>query len=247
MEKFEIDIPDEFEIKNQISIILDKGLQRQESFYSYIKNMYKNIGVRNLFHDLSEMIFIAVLVISILGFLYVRTYAIDVNKIEEIYAMIFTVSPLYYLVTNLFSFINLKENNTYEVEMVCKYNVFQLASLRMLVFSVISVFINILFVASLYKHIDILRGIMISITSVFLFSSILLYGVVKVKSKYMRYVVIIGWIFINVLFVNIDLNGYTNILQNVPIVIYGLILVISMYSYIKNIQILSRYKKIAIN
>lgn len=247
MDKFEIDIPDEFEIKNQINIILDKGIQKQESFYSYIKNMYKSIGVRNLFHDLSEMIFIAVLVISILGFLYVRTYAIDVNKIEEIYAMIFTVSPLYYLVTNLFSFINLKENNTYEVEMVCKYNVFQLASLRMLVFSVISVFINILFVASLYKHIDILRGIMISITSVFLFSSILLYGVVKVKSKYMRYVVIIGWIFANVLFVNIDLNGYTNILKNVPIVIYGLILVISMYSYIKNIQILSRYKKIAIN
>ncbi len=247
MDKFEIDIPDEFEIKNQINIILDKGLQKQESFYSYIKKMYKSIGVKNLFHDSSEMIFIAVLVISILGFLYVRTYAIDVNKIEEIYAMIFTVSPLYYLVTNLFSFINLKENNTYEVEMVCKYNVFQLASLRMLVFSVISVFINILFVASLYKHIDILRGIMISITSVFLFSSILLYGVVKVKSKYMRYVVIIGWIFANVLFVNIDLNGYTNILKNVPIVIYGLILVISMYSYIKNIQILSRYKKIAIN
>lgn len=247
MNKFEIDIPDEFEIKNQINIILDKGIQKQESFYSYIKNMYKSIGVKNLFHDLSEMIFIAVLVISILGFLYLRTYAIDVNKIEEIYAMIFTVSPLYYLVTNVFSFINLKENNTYEVEMACKYNVFQLASLRMLVFSIISVFINILFVASLYKHIDILRGIMISITSVFLFSSILLYGVVKVKSKYMRYVVIIGWIFINVLFINIDLNGYTNILQNVPIVIYGLILVISMYSYIKNIQILSRYKKIIIN
>lgn len=244
MDKFKIDMPDEFEIKSQINIILDKGLKEQESFYLYIKNMYKSIGIKNLFHDRSELFFIAILVISILGYFSIKISPHSTNEIEKIYVLIFTVSPIYYLATNIFSFINLKENKTYEVEMVCKYNLYQLASLRMLVFSVISVLINIGFVASLYKYIDVLRGIMISITSVFLFSSILLYLLVKVKHKYIRYMVIVGWILVNVLFINLSLSNYSNILQSIPIYIYAVVLVIAIYSYIKNIQILSRYKKV---
>ncbi|MBO3445581.1 hypothetical protein [Clostridium sp. CCUG 7971] len=249
MDKFKVDMPDEFEIKSQINTILDKGLKKQESFYLYIKNMYKSIGIKNLFHDKSELIFIAIVVISILTYLSMRIYpeAINlesVNKTEEIYVLIFTVSPLYYLATNIFSFINLKENKTYEVEMVCKYNVYQLASLRMLVFSVIAVIINTIFVSSLYEYIDVLRGIMISITSVFLFSSILLYSLVKIKSKYIRYMVIAGWILVNVLLVSLSLSNYANLLQNIPILVYVAILTLAIYSYIKNIQILSRYKKV---
>lgn len=49
MGKFDIDMPDDLEIKNQINLILDKGLEKEEHFCSYIKNMYKQIGLEIYF------------------------------------------------------------------------------------------------------------------------------------------------------------------------------------------------------
>ena len=61
MDKFDIDMPDDLEIKKQVNLILDKGLENKKSFYLYMKEMYKNIGFKNLFHDKAELIFIGVL------------------------------------------------------------------------------------------------------------------------------------------------------------------------------------------
>lgn len=125
MDKFDIDMPDDLEIQSQISLILDKGLKKEEHFYSYIKNMYKKIGFRNLFHDKAELIFIGVLLLSILLFGILGIKRSSMISKERIYIFIFIISPLYYLITNIFSFMNMKENNTYEIEMVCKYNLYQ--------------------------------------------------------------------------------------------------------------------------
>ena len=125
MDRFNIDIPNDFEIKNEINFILDSGLENKVSFYSYIKDMYQKIGFKNLFHDVSELVFVGVLVISILAFSTILGVRNQFITKEKIYTFIFVISPLFYLSTNLFSFINMKENNTYETEMVCKYNLYQ--------------------------------------------------------------------------------------------------------------------------
>lgn len=244
MDKFNIDMPDDLEIKNQINLILDKGLEKEEHFYSYIKNMYKQIGFKNLFHDKAELIFIGVLLLSILllGILGIKRNTMMSKEI--IYTFIFIISPLYYLITNIFSFMNMKENNTYEIEMVCKYNLYQVSALRMLVFSVISIFLSVIFILGLYNKIDILRGIMISITSIFLFSSLLLYSMVKLKSKIGRYLVIGFWIIGNLILLRLSFNQYFEFLQTMPMVVYVLVAVTSLFIYMKNIQILSNYKKV---
>lgn len=246
MGNFNIDIPDEFEIKHQINVILEQGLHEKQSFYSYIKDMYKNIGIRNLFHDLSELIFIGVLIVALLAFGVISINRDSGIMIEKIYTFIFIISPLFYLVTNLFSFINIKENNTYEMEMVCKYNLYQVSSLRMLVFSVISILINSVVLIGLYNQIDLLRGIMISITSVFLFSSILLYAIVKSNSPVTRYIVIGGWILINGIFIRMSINQYSMVLQNIPIVVYLGVSLVCIHAYVSHIKILSKYKKVVI-
>ena len=41
MDKFNIDMPDELEIRKEINFILDEGLEKKESFHSYIKDMYQ--------------------------------------------------------------------------------------------------------------------------------------------------------------------------------------------------------------
>ena len=244
MDKFDIDMPDDLEIQNQINLILDKGLKKEEHFYSYIKNMYKKIGFRNLFHDKAELIFIGVLLLSILLFGILGIKRSSMISKERIYIFIFIISPLYYLITNIFSFMNMKENNTYEIEMVCKYNLYQVSALRMLVFSVISIFLSVIFILGLYNKIDILRGIMISITSIFLFSSLLLYSMVKLKSEIGRYLVIGFWIIGNLILLRLSFNQYFEFLQTMPMVVYVLVSVTSLFIYMKNIQILSNYKKL---
>lgn len=244
MEKFNIDMPKDFEIKQQINIILDQGLHEKQLFYLYIKEMYENIGIKNLFHDLSELIFIGVLLISVLAFGVIGINRDGEIMLEQIYTFIFITSPLFYLVTNLFSFINIKENNTYEMEMVCKYNLYQVSSLRMLVFSVISILINSVVLIGLYNHIDLFRGLMISITSVFLFSSILLYVIVKLNSAITRYIVIGGWVLLNAIFIKMSINEYSMVLQNIPIIVYLGVSLVCIYVYISNIKILSKYKNV---
>lgn len=163
---------------------------------------------------------------------------------ERIYIFVFIISPLYYLITNIFSFMNMKENNTYEIEMVCKYNLYQVSALRMLVFSVISIFLSVIFILGLYNKINILRGIMISITSIFLFSSLLLYSMVKLKSEIGRYLIIGFWITGNLTLLRLSANQYFEFLQTMPMVVYVLVAVTSLFIYMKNIQILSNYKKV---
>src|SRR5699024_8156327 len=63
-----IEMPDESEVKAEIDAILAKGLQPKESFYARLKNIYKEVGLRHLFHDAVELMFIILIVLSILIF-----------------------------------------------------------------------------------------------------------------------------------------------------------------------------------
>lgn len=244
MEKFNIDMPNDLEIKKQVNLILDKGLENKKSFYLYMKEMYKNIGFKNLFHDSSELIFIGVLFISIVVSRIISIRSDYMISKEKIYMLIFIISPLYYLLTNVFSLINVNENNTYDIEMICKYNLYQVAALRMLVFSVISILSSMVFVLGLYNQINLLRGIMISITSIFLFSALFLYSITKIKYYAARYIVIVGWIIGNGALLRLSSNQYFEFLQSLPLVVYALVTIISAFIYFKNIRILSNYEKV---
>ena len=85
---------------------------------------------------------------------------------------------------------------------------------------------------------------MISITSIFLFSSLLLYSMVKLKSEIGRYLVIGFWIIGNLILLRLSFNQYFEFLQTIPMIVYVLVAITSLFIYMKNIQILSNYKKV---
>ncbi|MGL5346749.1 MAG: hypothetical protein ACRDA3_05325 [Peptostreptococcaceae bacterium] len=244
MDKFHIDMPSDFEIENQINNIVERGIKEKESFYSHIKNMYKEIGFRNLFHDLSELAFVGVLVISILAIFIKGIMQESHVSSESVYAYIFMISPILYFSTIVFSYANMKENNTYQVEMTCKYNTLQIASLRMLVCSIISILVNTLVIMIMSSKIIFIKGIMISTSSLFVFSSIALYSLVNIKSTIKKCVIVFGWIALNGLFYIIDVGTYNHLLSSIPTYIYGIVSICSMYLYIKNIKKLSGYEKL---
>lgn len=236
MNKFEIDMPNDIEIKKEIDFIINSTLNPRINFFSHIKYMFKEIGFKYLFFNPIE-IFLA-LGTTILYLVLIRS-SLDARYIfnkEILYSIVFMSSPIFYILTNLFSLIKIKENNMYEIEMVCKYNTSQLLSLRMLAFSFISIIFNSIIIIELYNYIDIFRGIMISLSSLLLFSVISLYIYFNIKSIVSLYIPCILWTILSMILFKLNYINHLNVLTIIPNIVYILCILISGYMYITNIK-----------
>ncbi|MCR1899148.1 hypothetical protein NSA47_09145 [Irregularibacter muris] len=237
--RLKIDFPNERIIESQIQKIISKGIKPKESFYGYVKNMYQRIGLRYIFHDATEIAF----TFFIVAFILVRlTMGIAMETgvpDESIYSFIFIISPLLYLSMALVSFVNTRLNDTYDLEMTCKYNIYQLAAFRMLIFSITSIIANTLmiyFVTIIYRQMDFFTALMISTTSLFTFSTILLYGMQKRNIPIIRYFIVGGWILANLLLIIYSKKFYNMLLSHIPIYVYLVVAIGCIYTYIKNLK-----------
>lgn len=234
-----IEMPKEEEIRHEIDNIIAKSIKEKESFYSYLKNMYKQIGFKYLFHDGMEIVFTILLVFIIL-ISAIRSSSIRyMENAGLIYVYLFTASPILYLAMSIYSFIHVKQNKTYEIEMTCKYDLYQIAAFRMLMFSIICIVFNFLFifmVSYFYKNLNFIKAFMISITSLFLFSSIFLYTIMKLKNKLAKYTVIFGWIGFNTALCMFKVNYYIDLLNNISTYTWTIVALGSIFIYLKNLK-----------
>ncbi|AKL96589.1 hypothetical protein CACET_c31450 [Clostridium aceticum] len=243
--KLDIDFPDETTIESQIQKIIYEGIKPKESFYGYLRNMYLRIGLRHLFHDATEIAFTIFVTVSILVFLSIGAVEKLWGNEGSIYTFVFISSPLLYLAMALVSFVNTKFNDTYDLEMTCKYNIYQLAAFRMLVFSIFSIVANTLIVylvTMIYQQLDFLTAFMISTTSLFVFSVMFLYGMIKINKPFTKHFLVGGWLSVNLLLMVFSREFYNVLLINIPVYVYLAIIVGCIYIYIKNLKklILSR-------
>lgn len=249
MDKHElyIDFPDENTIQLEIDKIIEKGVKPKETFYCYLRNMYTNVGIRHLFHDLTEIVFTVLVIAAVLSFIILGLEIQRSIDNGSIYSFIFIVSPILYLAVSSIAFINTKYKGTYELEMSCKYNIYQLAALRMLLFSIFSILVNcaaLCLLAIYFKHISLPQAIMLSITSLFLFSSIFLYMIFKIKSTFTKGIVIFLWITANLAAAVYSLNLYRAFLIKIPVLVYLVVIAAFIYIYIRNLKKLITFKNI---
>jgi hypothetical protein len=242
--KFQITMPDDHTIQSEINKIVVASVKKKQSFPSYIKSLYREVGIRHLFSDRTELVFIFFMAIAILS-IFVITSNLQRIQVQEVYALIFLISPILFLVFSLYTYAHKVWNTTFEVEMACKYNVYQIIAFRMLAFSVVSILVNtgaIAIVTSIYKEIEFISALMISITALFAFSILFLYALMKHRSKFVIAATIAGWVFGNLLLRYRDNNFYFNLLANMSLFIYALVLIGSLYFYIKCLKKLIQYK-----
>lgn len=235
-EKFCIDMPDDITIAREIDYIVEEGIKSKKSFYMYMKEMYNQLGFRYIFKDITEIIFIIFLALISCSYI-IFNFNIEENDYYcKIYLLIVIASPILYLIISLWSFISSKERKTYELEMSCKYNLYQVSVFRMLVFSIISILFNVIFIyliARINSNIDFLRGVMIGITSLFIFAVISLYMLFAIRS---RYISILLWLSVNIIPSLIKPNIYTSILTTTPIYVYFVVTSICIYFYINKLK-----------
>lgn len=236
-----VEYPDEQTIRRQIDTIVGMGLRPRASFLAYLKTMIQQVGFNYLFRDWTEILFVIGLLLSV--FLYMTLQTLNGTPMEpgKIYAYIFTFSPLFYFILALLFFVLKRQQSTYEVEMTCKYNIYQLAALRMLLFSLLSTMANTLWIgciAVVDKQIHFPTAWMISVTSLFLFSASMLYAFVRMHAHWHK--VVGGWLLINLVLSVFSEEFYHMLLEQVPFYIYVALTVACLGWYLQSLKQLIR-------
>ncbi|KAA0965759.1 hypothetical protein FQ087_05625 [Sporosarcina sp. ANT_H38] len=244
-EKFHIPMPDERAIQMQIAQIVASGVKQKESFLSYLKSMVQQVGLRHLFSDRLELVYITFMALTAFVLMFILAEPKQL-PVQDLYGIIFLLSPILFLSFSVYTYVNKVRNDTFEIEMSCRYNVYQIIVFKMLVFSAVSIVINtitIAFIVLAYEDIQFLRAFMISITALFTFSILFLYGMMKRRTTVAAAMLIVCWIVGNLLLRISNYTIYTNILVTLPLFVYGIVLIGSMFFYLKYLNRLIHFKQ----
>jgi hypothetical protein len=245
--KFHVPMPSDELIQSEITKIVSTGLKPKESFYVYLKRLYKQIGLRNLLPNRWEEFLIILSVFCVMIYLPLSVTENKHFEVNDFYAVTFLLSPLLFMTLSVYHFASKIQAVTYEVEMVCKYNLYQIAAFRMLMFSIIAIIANVFSILSIFlmnDGIPFFRAFMISITSLFLFSIIFLFAYMKKQSGLVIAFVVSGWVAVNVGFSFINKEIYESILMNVPIFVYLIVLGVSIAIYFNYLRKLMNLKPV---
>lgn len=237
-DKERIPFPDIDKVEREIKTIVAKGVIVPEPFFKLLHIMYKQMGIRFLLRDTKE-IAVSITMMAILMVAIVVTGQDHPNSTPSFYGIIMLISPILYGLLSLLPFFNSKFSGTFEVEMTSKYNLYQIASFRMLVFSVFCFLLNTVWVLSMavkFSSIQFVQAFMISTTSLLLFSLLFLYVLTILKTMLTKVAVVMGWMGINVLLLIIDSVFYYQLLVAVPWYLYGIIICLTAYLYVKKLK-----------
>ncbi len=206
--------------------------------------MYQQLGFRYLFRDATEILFVVFLALCV--FLYGILSLDSSIKTNDIYFFIFTLSPvIYFTVASLFLIIALTKN-TFAVEMTCKYHVFQLAAFRMLIFSVLALILNsflILIVSLLFQSISVLQALLLSCSSLSIFSVLYLYVLQHIKGRYSTYALMASWLLVNFIPALLSQDVYAAFLSHVPSYVYMVVCAVSLALYVNSLKKLIAFRE----
>ncbi len=241
-EKLEIPFPDEQKIQTEIKRIVKVSLKPRQSFLAYVIQLYKTIGLKYLFINRREGL---LLCFSILVMMIYLSSAVTKTAQDEtaVYLFLFLVSPLIFTSLSLYDYFYKRHYETIEVEMTTKLNLYQVTAFKMLIFSVISIFLNMFCITILsivYEEIHFIKAILISTTALFLFSIIFLAALMKKQTGWQVIFVIFGWVGFNITFIILQNHLYMNMLMTLPVFVYAAILIVSIIVYLQYLSKLVR-------
>lgn len=242
--KLEIPMPDEATVQAHIRQIVDAGLPRRVSFFALLQPMVRQVGFRQLFSDGTELVFAALTAITFVGVFLFKPNA-SYADLQELYGYIFLTSPVLFLVLSLFTVFHKVLNGTIELEMTCRYTVYQIIAFRMLAFSVVAMLCNtlsLIFLSFLYEEVQFVRAFMISHAGLFLFAAVFLFVVMKRRALVSAAAVTAAWTLGNLFLMVTDNPLYRFALVQLPLFVVGLVLAVMAYVYLKCLRRLMHFQ-----
>ena len=245
-EKMHIPMPDDKTIEREIQQIVAHGVQKTPSFWSFMKTMIQQVGIQNIFTT-TTIIHLFIMITTTLSVAILIQSDPTIANANDIYAYIFLISPLLFIVFSLYMYFSKINSDTYEVEMACKYNVYQMIGFKMFIFSIVTILINtgmITVLVMLYENIEFMRAFLISTTGLFIFSLLLLYILTKRRSAITTGLFMSSWFIGNIFVRAMHEAFYDAMLTSIPLVIYVIVLIGSFAIYLYNLKQFIQIKQI---
>ncbi|MBQ8210707.1 MAG: hypothetical protein IJZ35_09010 [Clostridia bacterium] len=234
-----IEYPSDFEINESIGYICEKGKIKKHGFFVFLRDMTKGLGFANVFYGIMDAMLLTGFAFALLCML--SSAILEPNKQNSAVIASFALAPGVFITMFLLSYIKEKMSMTYSVKMTCKYTVNHLLAYRMFVFSLLGAVADAAYVLLICIKTDLnyITLLCVSLSSLFLFSLVLIFAVLRFNSIFAPVGLLIIWIISNGtlwLFVG---DFYGRFLQQIPIWIYIVFAIMAAAVYINRLAAFS--------
>lgn len=231
--QFEVMLPNDEVIEEQISTLVEKALPKQKTFLEALYEIYHKVPIRQVLFGRGEWLFSLFLWIVLMAF--VLTIGEQSMKATEFNSALFIAAPFAFVALTGFFYLDRRFNGTLEIEMTTKFTIYQMLAIRMFIYSIVASFLIItcILVAAQFIDIQIVYSIPIGLSGLFIFASIMLL-LYREQHVFIRTAVICAiWIGGNWSLSHWFLDPYESVLLKLPIILYFIILlsVISLFMY----------------
>lgn len=228
-EKRNLPFPDDLEIDRQASLIVQKAFPAKRYFLKEMRDFKNQMGWLYLLPNRGETIFTSLLLILTI-FCLGLIASVENSMSPFFYGSTFLTAPMSLFLLTAYAIYEKWEKQTFELEMTMKITIFQVIAVRILVFSGISLFINMTaaFVMAVNFEVEFLRIWLISLTGLFAFASGLLWFVSRGNIWRRTAMYTTGWLVINSGWLFMMKDAYLQFVIHLPLVVYTGILVILM-------------------
>lgn len=229
--------PEKKQIDESVKYICEEALPQKKNIIIFLKDMTKNLGIKNIFFGMWDVILTTIFISVIIDIALVFTIISSAFTEEKILAIFFSISPIIFMLMFILMYIKEKSNDAYVVKMSCKYTVNYLIAYRMFTISLLSVVFNLTYIILLCNKfsIPILNALSVSFSSLFIFSIIMISVVSKCNSIFSTITVSILWLIINGGLTCTVLSVYGIILKSIPVLVWFLIFIVCAFVYVNKL------------
>lgn len=241
-----IEYPTNEQIKKSVENICNEGIKKRDTVFSFIKNMTLNLGFKNIFYGVYDVMLIAVLItgaVYSIFYLYIDSLP---GAEEKIYLFSFTFAPFMFSFLFFLNFAKEKSSDTFIIKMTCKYSFVYLLAYRMFVFSLLSVAANTVYILVLFADykISFVTVISLSLSSMFIYSLLLIFLLIKFSSVKPVIALSVLWVAADILLYVYSGDLLMGILKSVPLFVWMIIVVCASILYFNALpKLISKRRK----
>ena len=136
-----IEYPTMEEMNQSIQTIITRAYPKRENVFLYMYRLYRQIGLEVLMHGV-KCLFVAM--IALYAVLIVVQQGMEKHGQIDSYMQMAMLSPLIFQLVLGLAVVNEREQNTYEVQQTCKYTIYHIQALRMVLTGVFSLIMNLM-------------------------------------------------------------------------------------------------------
>ncbi|MBQ5676659.1 MAG: hypothetical protein IIV45_16635, partial [Lachnospiraceae bacterium] len=144
-----IEYPTIEEMNESIKTILTKAYSKRENVFLYLYHLYRQLGMEILMHGVKGLFVVTIVLYAIL---IVVQQDLEKSSQMEAYMQMAMLSPLIFQFILGLAVVNEKEQKTYEVQQTCKYTIYHIQALRMVLAGGFSLVMNFIFCLFLYGN-----------------------------------------------------------------------------------------------